>query len=580
MLLELKVKNLGVIGEVNWSLGSGLNVVTGETGAGKSLVVEAMDILLGKKVDDTVVRSGADRAQIEGVFLIPQTDAGSRLGEFLSDKGVEVEEGTLVLSREVRREGRSVSRVNGQALSAGLISQIGRFLSDIHAQSEHLSLLDRRSHLDFLDAYAGVMETRRDFAAKASELYRMEQELASLRNQEKDMARREDYLRFQIDEITSANLYEGEEEELERERDILSSVEKLKSLSHGAYEQLYGGDNSGSSALDRLNEAVGMVKELVNLDPGSKERLDRLESSLYEVEDIAQDIRSYSEGLEYSPERLEEIQSRLELIRDLKRKYGKDIGEVLEYLERAKQELEGISHSSERRIELEQENSRLKQNMAEIASRLSESRRRAASTLAEETRKELQDLNLSKVEFEVEITQEPDEQGLLFPDGESYAFSSDGVDSVQFMASTNPGEPLKPLAKIASTGEISRFMLALKGALSRADDTPVLVFDEVDIGVGGRGGEMIGKKLWTLARDRQVICISHLSQIAAFADAHYTVRKEVADTQASSTLKSLDGQPRLAELAAMLAGPQYTETALENARELLERAGEWKSKHV
>ncbi len=576
MLLELKVKNLGVIGEVNWSLGSGLNVVTGETGAGKSLVVEAMDILLGKKVDDMVVRSGADKAQIEGVFLIHQTDAGPRLREFLSEKGLEVEEGTVVLSREVRREGRSVSRVNGQALSGGVLAQIGRFLSDIHAQSEHLSLLDKRSHLDFLDAYAGMLETRRDFAAKASELYGMEQELASLRDQEKDVARREDYLRFQIDEMTGANLYEGEEEELERERDILSSVEKLKSLSHGAYDQLYGVDNSGSSALDRLNEALGMVKELANLDPGSKEKLDRLESSLYEVEDIAQDIRSYSEGLEYNPERLEEIQSRLELIRDLKRKYGQNIGGILEHLERAKQELEGISHSSERRAELEQEHSRLKQEMANIASQPSGVRRRAAIALAEETRKELQELNLSRVEFEVEITQEPDEEGLLFPDGKSCAFSSDGVDSVQFVASTNPGEPLKPLAKIASTGEISRFMLALKGALSRSDNTPVLVFDEVDIGVGGRGGEMIGKKLWTLARDRQVICISHLPQIAAFADAHYTVRKEVSDTQASSTLETLDYQPRLAELAAMLAGPQYTETALENARELLERAEEWK----
>jgi len=555
-------------------------VVTGETGTGKSLVVEAMDILFGKKVDDTVVRSGADRAWIEGVFLIPQTDAGAALKGFLSEKGVEVEEGTLVLSREVRREGRSVSRVNGQALSAGVLSQIGRFLSDVHAQSEHFSLLDRRTHLDFLDAYAGVLETRRDFAAKAAELYRIEQELSSLRNQEKDLARREDYLRFQIDEISSAGLHEGEEEELERERDILSSVEKLKWLAHGAYEELYGGSDSGSSALDRLNGAVRMVKELVNLDPGSKERLDRLESSLYEVEDIAQDIRSYSERLEHNPVRLEEVQSRLELIRDLKRKYGKDIREVLEHLEQAQKELDGISHSSERRQELEKEHSRLKQEMAEIAGQLSDSRRRAARKLAEETRKELQELNLSQVEFEVEVTQEPDEQGLPFPDGKSYAFGNDGVDSVRFVASTNPGEPLKPLAKIASTGEISRFMLALKGVLSRADDTPVLAFDEVDIGVGGRSGEMIGKKLWALARDRQVICISHLPQIAAFADAHYAVWKEVSGKQASSMLEGLDNQARLAELAAMLAGSQYTETALESARELLSRAEDWKRKQV
>jgi len=294
---------------------------------------------------------------------------------------------------------------------------------------------------------------------------------------------------------------------------------------------------------------------------------------------VARDVHSYGDRVEYDPNRLEEIESRLELIRSLKRKYGQTIAEVLDYLAKAEGELEGLTHSSERRVQLDEMRSCLREEMGRMAFELSTARSQAVTKLVAEVKKELQDLNMSQVEFEVPITQQQAAEGIPFPDGETYAFNNEGVDTVEFIVSTNPGEPLKPLAKIASTGEISRFTLALKGALSEVDNIPVLIFDEIDIGVGGRSGEIIGRKLWALARNRQVICVTHLPQIAAFGDAHYNVHKDDSGTRTLSMLKTLQGESRINELAVMLGGPQYTETSLNDARELMQKAEAWKQSH-
>ena len=578
MLLELRVKGLGIIEEINWSLSYGLNVITGETGAGKSLVIDAVEALLAGKLDEEVIRYGANEAQIEGVFALPRDESISQLTELLAEKGLKADEETLVINCELRRQGRSILRVNGHAVPKGLLHQIGRLLVDIHGQSEHLSLLDTKSHLDFLDSYAHTLDLRQSFSAKAIELYKAEQELKALAEQEQDLARREEFLRFQLDEIRQAKLREGEDEELETERNVLSSSEKLKAFSYEAYQALYREDASHASApaLDRLNEAVRAMKKLVEVDPTLKQQLGFLEETVYGVEEVARDIHSYGDRVEYDPERFEEIESRLELIRSLKRKYGQTIAEVLDYLAKAEGELEGLSHSSERRVQLDEMRSCLKQEMGRMASELSTARSQAMRKLVAEVKKELQDLNMSQVEFEVSITQEQAAEGIPFPDGETYAFSNEGVDTVEFIVSTNPGEPLKPLAKIASTGEISRFTLALKGALSEVDNIPVLIFDEIDIGVGGRSGEIIGKKLWALARNRQVICVTHLPQIAAFGDAHYNIHKGGSGTRTLSMLKTLQGESRINELAVMLGGPQYTETSLNDARELMQKAETWK----
>ncbi|MFH1744341.1 MAG: DNA repair protein RecN, partial [bacterium] len=553
-------------------------VITGETGAGKSLVIDAVEALLAGKLDEEAIRHGASEARIEGIFALPGGKGTTRLRDLLSGRGIEGDEDTLVIHCELRRQGRSIFRVNGHAVPRGLLQEIGRSLVDVHGQSEHLSLLDRKYQLDFLDSYTHNMSLRRNFSAGTAELHNAEQELQKLAKEEKETARRADFLRFQLDEIRRASLREGEEGELETERKIISSSEKLKALSYSAYQAIHGEDTprTSPSALDRLNEAIQMLQKLSEFDPATKERLSFLEETRIGLEELARDMHSYSDALEYNPKRLEEIELRLAQIKELKKKYGQTIAEVLEYQRNAETELERLSHSTQRQHQLKETRTRLKKEMGQLACELSKARSEAARKLVSAVKKELRDLNMQQVEFEVEITRIPDADGIPLPDGQTYAFSNEGIDIVEFTASTNPGEPLKPLARIASSGEISRFMLALKGALSQTDDIPVLVFDEIDSGVGGRNGEIIGKKLWLLARNRQVICVTHLPQIAAFADAHYNVHKEVAGTRTLSMLETLQDQPRIKELAAMLGGTQHSETTTRNARELVEKAEAWK----
>ncbi|MFC1914652.1 DNA repair protein RecN [Chloroflexota bacterium] len=577
MLVELRVKNLGIIADITWRLRDGLNVITGETGAGKSLVIDAVESLLAARADEDIIRHGADEAQIEGVFALPE-EKSSPLRKLLAEKDLAADDETLVISCTLRRRGSSIFRVNGHAVPKVLLRQIGHLLIDIHGQSEHLSLLDRKSHLYFLDAYADTLDLRNDFAIKAVELNKANQELKALEQDEEDSLRREEFLRFQLDEINRAQLREGEEEDLERERNILSSTEKLKTLSYEAYRALYEEDASHQSppALDKLNEAAQAMDRLVELDPALRQQLGFLGETISGLTEIARNIRTYGDSLEYDPNRLEEIESRLDLIRSLKRKYGQSVAEVLDFLVTAKREMETAGHSAERRAQLREICTGLKQEMGQIAHRLSQERSEAAKHLVSEVKRELHDLNMSQVEFEVSISQERNQEGIPFPDGENYTFSNEGADSVEFMVTTNPGEPLKPLARIASTGEISRFTLALKGALSGASNIPVLIFDEIDIGVGGRSGEIIGKKLWTLARKCQVVCVTHLPQIAAFADSHFGIRKESAGARTLSLIESLDNESRIKELATMLAGRHYTETSADNARELMQKAESWK----
>ncbi|MBI2832265.1 MAG: DNA repair protein RecN [Chloroflexi bacterium] len=577
LLLELRVKDLGIIEDISWNLDCGFNVITGETGAGKSLVIDAVEALLAGKLDEEAIRHGANEACIEGVFALPHGAGNARLKELLAEKGLGNDEDTLVIHCELRRQGRSVFRINGHAVPRSLLQEIGRFLVDVHGQSEHLSLLDRKYQMDFLDAYAHTISLRQTFSAMADELRKTEHELLELAREESESVRREEFLRFQMDEITRAGLKEGEDEELEREQKIISSSEKLKALSYGVYQALQGEDGSRApAALDQLGEAVEMMKKLADTDPATRQQLDSLRESLAGLEEVARDIRSYSDRLEYDPKRLEEIESRLALIRELRKKYGKTIAEVLDYQKKAGVELEGFAHSSERQAELKGKCARLRQEMGQLAGELSKARSDAARKLASEVKRELRDLNMPQVEFEVEIKQLPDAGGIQLPGRQTCAFSNDGADIIEFIVSTNPGEPLKPVARIASSGELSRFMLALKGALSQADNIPVLVFDEIDTGVGGRNGEIIGKKLWLLARNRQVVCVTHLPQIAAFADAHYSIRKEVAGTRTLSKLEVLRDRPRINELAAMLGGAQYTEITARNASELIKKAMGWK----
>ncbi len=580
MLVELRVSNFGIIERIHWHPGQGLNVITGETGAGKSLVIDAVETLLSGKADEGVVRHGADEAFLEAVFDIPEQGISSSLYEMLTENGLlEPGEHTLVISGEIRRQGRSTYRVNGKTVSRGLLGRIGRRLVDIHGQSEHLSLLNQDFHLDFLDAYAHTTLLKREFGNKAVQLFQTEQELRAIDEQGKERVRQEEFLRFQIDELRRAALEEGEEEALQKERARHASSEKLKAASHEAYLAISGDDSptSGTPALEKLDEAARALQKLAGLDDTTKSQLEYIQEVENGLREVAHDILDYRDRIEYDPQRLQEIELRLELIRDFKRKYGQTIAEMLAYLDKAEKQLAAISTSGERRKQLENERYSLKKEMGEIAARLSGKRTDAARKLMTEVNHELKELDMPQVNFEIFITRHESKEGIPVPDGNVYAFTKEGVDIVEFRASTNPGEPLKPLAMIASTGEISRFMLALKSALAEVDNIPVLIFDEIDVGVGGRSGEIVGKKLWNIARHRQAICITHLPQIAVFADAHYSVLKKRAGDRTISQIELLQDDDRIKEIATMLSGPQYTETSTRNAREHLEKAIAWKT---
>ena len=578
MLDELTVKGFGIIEAITWKPAAGLNVITGETGAGKSLVVDAVEALLSGHVQEEDIRHGSDEARVEGIFHIAGNDKVESLRELLAEKGLEAGDDALLLTCDFRRQGRTTPRVNRQAVSRSLLRDIGAALVDIHGQSEHLSLLHKERHLDFLDAYAHARELRHDFSAMAAELHQVERDIRALSRNEQELARQKELLGFQIDEIRKAELREGEEEELEKDLTILASAEKLKAASYEIYRVIYGDDSVSvsPSAVDKVNEALAVLQNVVETDPSLQTRLGYLEEILHGLEELAREVRAYGDNLNYDPQRLEEVQTRLELLRSLKRKYGGSIRGVLDYLAGAEAELEGLTDSGARREHLEARREQLKKEMGALACRLSERRRQSAEKLAAAVKKELADLTMAQVAFDIAITREVSPEGIPFPDGVCYSFDSTGVDDVVFMASTNPGEPAKPLDKIASTGEISRFMLALKSALAEADTIPVLIFDEIDIGVGGRSGEVIGRKLWKLSRSHQVICVTHLPQIAAFADAHYSVSKRTVGDRTVSTLEALQGDSHLNELAVMIAGPRFTATALNAARELMEKAGDFK----
>jgi DNA repair protein RecN (Recombination protein N) len=578
VLEELNVKDFGIIDEITWRPTGGLNVITGETGAGKSLVVDAVEALLSGQVDEEDIRHGSEEARVEGIFSLGENKKGTTLQQMLTEKGLASGDDTLVLTCDFRRQGRTTPRVNRQAVSRSLLKDIGGTLVDIHGQSQHLSLLNKEQHREFLDAYAHVLVLRHDFGLKTAELHQIEREIEVLSRSERELTRQQELLRFQIEEIGRAKLTEDEEAALQKELVLLTSAEKLKAAAYEVYRVIYGDENTleSSSALDRANEAMLPMKQIAGTDPSLKAQLAYLEEVVHGLEELARDVHAYGDNLSFEPQRFEEVQARLELIRGLKRKYGGSVTGVLRYQAKAESELEGLTTSGERREKLGVDRGRLRTEMGNIAVRLSRERARSAKNLASAVKKELAELNLGRVDFDIAITQAISPEGLTLPDGRSCRYSPTGIDDVVFMASTNPGEPLKPLDRIASTGEISRFLLALKSALAGADTVPVLIFDEIDIGIGGRSGEVIGQKLWNLSRHHQVICVTHLPQIAAFADAQYRVSKQATGRRTISSIESIKGEARLTELAVMIAGPSYTPAALNTAAELIVKAEKWK----
>ncbi len=571
MLAEITIENLAIIEALRIEFGAGLNVLTGETGTGKSIIIDAVNLLLGSRASSEMVRTGCDKAVVEGLFLLSD-DASRAVEASLQEYGLWEDGDTLIVRREVSAEGRSVSRVNGRAVSLSVLGEISRHLVDIHGQGEHLSLMQVRRHIDYLDHYGGLGAQREAFAALARRLNAVRAELRDLQENARDLARRVDLLTFQSEEIRAAKLQPGEEETLRRERTLLANAEKRMALAAEAYALLSEGEEEQRSAMDLLGVVVESIAALAKLDEELEAQNAAAEGALYGLEELARAIRQYRDDIEFDPERLEEVEERLDLIGKLQRKYGDTIEEVLVFAERVEAELHTITHSEERADELRAEEERLLGEMAAAGEALGQARRAAAERLSARIEEELDHLSMSQARFLVDLARAEDPHGVPL-DGRRYAYDATGLDRVEFLIAPNPGEDPKPLAKTASGGETSRLMLAMKTALSDVDPVPTLIFDEVDSGIGGRTGEVVGAKLGALAETHQVFCVTHLPQIAARGVRHFRVTKDVVGGRTVSTVQHLSPDERVEEIAVMLGG-QATEATRRSAQELLSRPRE------
>ena len=593
MLRLLSVTNFATIEQLDIELAPGFSVLTGETGAGKSIIVDALGFLIGGRADVGMVRSGARQSRVEGIFLLGD-DIPQKIEVALNEYQIDVGEEEIILAREVNLDGRNTCRVNGRIVPLRLLSTLAQHLVDIHGQNQHLSLLRVREHMDILDKYGGLWQLRTEVAEWTRQLTEVSQELDRLRKDEEEVAQRVDFLRYQVGEISTANLRPTEYDDLTLERDRVANAERIITLSDHAYRTLYDSFDRRESVMDLIGQVSKDLSQLEQLDPSLRQNLESVDALMHQVDELARALRSYRDGIEYSPDRLHELQERLDLINRLKRKYGSTIGEILAFGERASQELEKLYHREERVEGLKAREMDLRRRVGRLAGQLSEARQHAARGLADAIQEEVAGLAFGHAQVLVDIRQSDSEDGVPVgaADGVPYAtpslggesirhlaFNETGIDSVEFLISLNPGEPPRPLAKIASGGEASRLMLAIKTILSTADQIPILVFDEVDAGVGGRIGSVLGQKLWGLSKSHLVLCVTHLPQIACYADHHAKVTKLASHDRTVTSVEVLDGEARVTELSQMLGSDSGATRT--NVLEMLRQAKSWKeSKRV
>jgi DNA repair protein RecN (Recombination protein N) len=591
MLHELSIHNFAIIDDLHLTFGQGLNILTGETGAGKSIIIDALGLLLGDRATAEWVRAGTELAQIEAIFDLPaNSEVAAEVNHILAEQELDDPDspGWITLYREVRLNGRNVCRINGRSVSLQILSDVAALLIDVHGQGEHLNLLRPRTHIHLLDRFAGLMSLRSQIAQQVSALRKVRAELQRLRQDARTVAQRVDLLSFQAEEIAQARLRPGEEETLDSERLRLGNAEALLQLAQAAATILNVGESEVPGAADLVSEAAGRIERLARIDPSMQSTADEAQGMLEQLSDLARTLQDYADQLEFNPERLQEVEERLELIANLKRKYGDTIEQINAFGERAQTELDGLSNWEVKTAELEEQEEKLLHMIGKLGAQLSQQRQQAGETLARRVETELADLRMARARFGVAVEQVERADGAYLPDARRVAFDSTGVDQVEFLISANPGEPLKPMAKVASGGETARLMLALKSVLTHADATPTLIFDEIDQGIGGRVGAVVGQKLWFLTGQQhqsngtapakkptqnnagktnkeinnedivphQVLCITHLPQLAAFGDKHFTVNKRVfqsdGEERTSTVVCDLDNEARLEELTNML----------------------------
>jgi len=557
MLRELGITNVAVLEGVRVPFEPGLNLLTGETGAGKSILIDALQLVLGARSSLDLLRAGADEAVVEAGFDPPSDPEALRL---LEAEGVNLEPGEpLVVRRHLFRDGRSKAYVNGRLTAAATLRALGERLVDIHGQHPGQPLLDPRRHREFLDEYAGLTSTLQDYHQRFQAWQALAQERDALSQAERDRAQRQDLLSFQINEIEQAGLAPGEEQTLVAEQAVLANHERLRVAAEYAYAVL---EESDGAALGQLASALARVREAAALDPRLGEVRDGLETGMIQLQEAARGLRDHLGHAEFSPERLQAVEARLHAIGKLRRKYGADVAEVLEHLARARAEREALDRSDERLQELDGLAASSLRELGQRAREISANRTAAAKKLQEAVLAEIHELGMRHASFEVQVTPGPVAPETLGPEG---------IDRVEFLIAPNPGEPLKPLHRIASGGELSRVMLAIRAILAAADRIPTLIFDEVDAGIGGAMAEVVGRKLAAASRRHQVLCVTHLPQIACFADHHLAVSKRSHRDRTQTSVEPLATEARVEELARMLGGTG-SEAALRHAQHLLDGA--------
>jgi len=511
--------------------------------------------LMGGRADNELIRTGADTALVEASFELP-VHTRQVLLSILEEEALLDEENPneVTLSRELRSSGRSIARINGRNVSVSLLREVGNHFIDIHGQSDHLSLLDERSHMTLLDRFADNETLINTYQAAYQKMTSLHNELAELLKSEDETAQQKDFLTFQIDEIQNARLSPDEDEELRQERDRLANAEKLAEIIQQSLIILEGGGEETPAAGEMLGQLVHLFRQLSRIDASKSSLQEQVESSVTVLNEVAAELQDYQLQVEYNPHRLTQVEERLNMIHNLKRKYGGSISNILDFAEEAQKKLERLTHADARIAEIRKEKQEIQGLLTEKGLRLSESRQKAASILAQSVERELDDLNMVEARFMVDQRFQPAEDGVPLENGTKVSFDKTGLDRVAFLIAPNPGEGFKPLAKTASGGETSRLMLALKNVLARADYIPTLIFDEIDQGIGGRIGAVVGEKLWQLAREHQVLCVTHLPQLASFSKQHFRVYKEIESGRTYTRAGLLDQPGRIEELSLML-GP-------------------------
>lgn len=553
MLEHLHIRNVALIKESEISFGDGLNILTGETGAGKSMIIDSLQFALGGRAGKDFLRHGEKQAAVEALFSV-QSQA---LTEKLAENGIVPEEdGTLLITRTLSEAGKSVCRINGSTVTVGMLKEIAEDMIDIYGQHEHQSLLNPVKHIRLLDRFcgAGFGEAMEEYKNSRQRLKDLEKQLTILIGDESQREQRMDMLLFQKEEIEAAELQEGEEDALLEQKKRLSSMERLIRLTGESVTLLYDGDDRAPSACDQLGDALAKLQEAAEYDAALSPLADALADGYATVEDCARELKREAEEQEADPEELERIEERLQLFYKLKRKYGGSIEAVLEFYEKAVQELEFLSNSSEKAAELSAKKAAEEKRLSALAETLTARRRATAEQVEEQIETALHDMEMKHARFHIQIEEKAD-------------WGADGKDKVEFLISANAGEPLKPLAKIASGGEMSRVMLALKTVLVDADEIGTFIFDEIDTGVSGRTARRVGEKMRFLGGKRQLLCITHLPQIAAMADNHFLIEKESDAGETVTRVTALDEEGAVREVARLMN--DVTETTLAAARELL-----------